>query len=147
MKMVIDISEEMYEEICPIEYSVYGLSSVKNKQLFYQLIYAIQNGTPLPEHHGDLIDRDELLTWSHKTDIRYCIYDEVVDVGDIKNAPTIVEGSENELVEKKPQKDTETYICDPEKNTECKKTHCQTLCFKTTEPRYRKTDEEESDNE
>lgn len=35
----------------------------------------------------------------------------------------------------------ETYICDPEKNTECKKTSCQTLCFETTDPRYRKEDE------
>lgn len=32
----------------------------------------------------------------------------------------------------------ETYICDPEKNTECKKTCCQTMCFETTDPRYRK---------
>jgi len=36
--------------------------------------------------------------------------------------------------------DPNTYICDPEKNTDCKKTHCQTLCFRTTDPRYRKED-------
>lgn len=34
----------------------------------------------------------------------------------------------------------ETYICDPEKNTECKKTCCQTMCFETTDPRYQKED-------
>lgn len=103
MKMVIDISEDMYKEICPIEYSVYVLSSVKNKQLFYQLIYAIQNGTPLPEHHGRLIDADKVLddivkqnpefvseTEKHKR------YARLVYFWKVKNAPTIVEGSESE---------------------------------------------------
>lgn len=35
-----------------------------------------------------------------------------------------------------------TYLCDPEKNTECKKTSCQTLCFEATDPRYRKENEQ-----
>jgi len=30
------------------------------------------------------------------------------------------------------------YICDPEKNTECKKTGCQTQCFSTFNPKYAK---------
>lgn len=153
MKMVIDISEELYKEICPIEY-IYGLSIVKNKQLFYQLIYAIQDGTPLPKGHGRLIDADKVLDDIEKKNPVFVSetekrkrYARLVYYWAVKNAPTIIERSENELVEKEPQKDTETYICDPEKNTECKKTHCQTLCFKTTEPRYRETDEEESDSE
>lgn len=50
------------------------------------LVYAIRNGTVLPEQYGDLIDRDELL----KSDVgkimgfREC---------DIRNAPTILEGT------------------------------------------------------
>lgn len=31
-----------------------------------------------------------------------------------------------------------TYICDPEKNKECKKTSCQTECFLTSNPKYAK---------
>lgn len=30
------------------------------------------------------------------------------------------------------------YLCDPEKNTECKKTICQTDCFHTTKIKCRK---------
>lgn len=30
------------------------------------------------------------------------------------------------------------YICDPEKNKECKKTLCQTDCFLTTKKEYEK---------
>lgn len=30
------------------------------------------------------------------------------------------------------------YICDPEKNTECKKTNCQKTCFSTLNPKYGK---------
>lgn len=29
------------------------------------------------------------------------------------------------------------YLCDPKKNTECKKTHCQDLCKHTTKKEYR----------
>ena len=29
------------------------------------------------------------------------------------------------------------YLCDPEKNTECEKTHCQYLCKHTTKKEYR----------
>lgn len=31
-----------------------------------------------------------------------------------------------------------TYVCDPEKNKECKKTGCQTNCFLTLNPEYAK---------
>lgn len=29
------------------------------------------------------------------------------------------------------------YKCDPEKNTKCKKTFCQTYCFLTTKPEFK----------
>lgn len=90
MKMMIDISEEMYKEYMNIQ-----LARGNGKGIVSMLLTVIKNGKPLPEHHGDLIDRDGLLTWSHKMDTMYCIYDEVVDVGDIKNATPIIEGSES----------------------------------------------------
>lgn len=44
----------------------------------------------LPDHHGDLIDRDELLKKTWDADTR-CGYVQVVDRFDIDNEPTIVE--------------------------------------------------------
>lgn len=87
MKLLIDIPEEEYE-----------LVRHENKSYRTELVLmnAIAAGTPLPEHHGDLIDRDELLFWSHEIDSMYCIYDEVVNADDIKNAPVIIKGSEKE---------------------------------------------------
>lgn len=35
-------------------------------------------------------------------------------------------------------KNLKTFICDPDKNTECQKTHCQTLCVWTTNYIYQK---------
>ena len=43
-----------------------------------------------------------------------------------------------EAMAEKLTKPTQTYICDPEKNTECKKTNCQTLCFETTHKEFSK---------
>jgi len=56
---------------------------------------AIKNGTPLPEHHGRLIDADELL--DKKQD-----YGEgqstliLIDPYYVRKAPTIIEGSDSE---------------------------------------------------
>lgn len=87
MKRIVDIPDELIKKVK--DHCVYPYDVDK-------ICEAILDGTPLPEHHADLIDRDELLTWSHKMDTMYCIYDEVVDVGDIKNAPTIIERSDSE---------------------------------------------------
>lgn len=89
MKIVIDIPKKTYNEIKERTIITCGEIFAKN------LVRRIRNGIPLPAHHGDLIDRDKLLLWSHKMDTMYCIYDEVVDVGDIKNAPTVIEGSDS----------------------------------------------------
>lgn len=45
----------------------------------------------IPKGHGDLIDRKELLENKYEIDSMYCEYDEVVNVDDIKDAPTIIE--------------------------------------------------------
>ena len=88
MKIVIKLSDTL------MEYIVKGrdLSEEQNNEM----ALAIANGTPLPKGHGDLIDRNELLDESYQIDSMYCMYDEVVKVDDIKNAPTIIEGSDKE---------------------------------------------------
>ena len=78
MQIVIDIPEKIYNDI-------------KSKNEHGLIFNAVKNGTPLPKNHGDLIDRNELLNNSYEIDSIYCLYDIVVNVDDIKDAPTIIE--------------------------------------------------------
>ena len=85
MKIVIDIHEKDYQ-------------SMKNGHISFSLLNAIMNGTPLPEHHGDLIDRDELLIKSEWYGER-ATYSNPIPNGEtavpeevVLNAPTIIEG-------------------------------------------------------
>ena len=55
MKIVIDIDEETYKDIKKSK--IY--SSMRDVP--QESVLAIANGTPLPEHHGRLIDADETL--------------------------------------------------------------------------------------
>ena len=101
MKLVIDIDDNIYTRLFdngvddpddPIDDPI-DIAPVIHDKIAIET--AIRKGKPLPEHYGDLIDRDELLFWAHEIDSMYCIYDEVVDVDDIKNAPAIIEGSDS----------------------------------------------------
>ena len=56
MQIVIDIPKDRYDEIHSLKFVMYGLQSEENKQLFYRLINAVQDGTVLPEPHGELVD-------------------------------------------------------------------------------------------
>ncbi len=56
MKIVIDMPEDVYEEIM-----AHNRELRESGKSAYYLEGLIQNGTPLPEGHGDLIDRKELL--------------------------------------------------------------------------------------
>lgn len=90
MKILVDIPKKTFEEI-------QERSIITCGETFAQkLVKYIRNGKPLPKGHGDLIDRNELLDESYQIDSMYCMYDEVVNVNDIKNAPTIIEGSDSE---------------------------------------------------
>ena len=74
MKIVIDISDQKYKWI------------VENPQTYTgELNNAIRNGTPLPKHHGRLIDADKIMRVDH------IILESAID-----NAPTIIEGSDSE---------------------------------------------------
>lgn len=89
MKIVIDIPEIMYGAIK--EYGITFLSRDDKKTLRK----SIADGTPLPKHHGRLIDADEL-----KTSFPTC--DNSLDIkiasvrATINHAPTIIEGSDDE---------------------------------------------------
>lgn len=92
MKIVIKIDENVFTRLFDNGTEDYA---IVNDDLF-AIAKAIRNGTPLPKGHGDLIDRNELLDESYQIDSMYCEYDEVVNVDDIKDAPTIIEGSDKE---------------------------------------------------
>lgn len=79
MQIVIEIDEIVYE----------GCALLNRANEATVIEKAIANGTPLPEHHGRLIDADELLdtnidTFSQQTELK------------IKYAPTIIEGNDSE---------------------------------------------------
>ena len=90
MKIVIDIPEEMYKE-----YVYVNLGRGNGKTITDNLLKAIKNGTPLPKHHGRLIDAD----WVKNTLDIYVINEyngQFIRRNDIDSIPTIIEGSESE---------------------------------------------------
>ena len=93
MKIVIDINEHIYEQIMA-DSEVYVLDNEVDRILIENAIY---NGTPLPKHHGRLIDADRLTRaeiiplWYHLPN-----GDIACPKVDIDHAPTIIEGSDSE---------------------------------------------------
>lgn len=98
MKIVIDINEHIYEQIMA-DSEVYVLDNEADRILIENAIY---NSTPLPEHHGRLIDADTLeeKVEKHRNMLKISEYDRelVLHYTDIEIAPTIIEaeGSESE---------------------------------------------------
>lgn len=78
MKIVIEINNDLYNEILSRKYSKTRLEK------------AVANGTPLPKHHGRLIDADvlkhELIDKEWITDYDGDGLEDIVD-----EAPTIIE--------------------------------------------------------
>lgn len=95
MEIVIEIPEKVYNALTHTEFDANLVVDEMRK--------AIANGTPLPEHHGRLIDGDKVLDEIEKqypasvseTDKRKR-YARLVYYWAVKNAPTIIEGSERE---------------------------------------------------
>ncbi len=79
MQIVIEIDDDMYKSVANNDAYVLGDAD------WILLENAIANGTPLPEHHGRLIDADKIMRVDH-----------IVLESAIDNAPTIIEGSESE---------------------------------------------------
>ena len=83
MKIVIKLHEKDFE-------------SIKKGYLpFGAIADAIRNGTPLPKHHGRLVDAD----WVKNTLDIYVLNEyggQFIRRNDIDSVPTIIEGSESE---------------------------------------------------
>ena len=75
MQIVIDIDDDMYKSV--IDNDAYVLGDVD----WILLENAIANGTPLSEHHGRLIDLNDLYDFDRRK---------------VEYAPTIIEGSDAE---------------------------------------------------
>lgn len=89
MKIVIDIDEYLYKTIKTLGLVVEDGDAVAVSE-------AIANGIPLPEHHGDLKDTDEIIEKIRKlpsAGIRRFINAESV-FKTILDAPTIIEAEE-----------------------------------------------------
>ena len=94
MKIVIDIPSRTYERI------------LSNKYDYGDMNIIIQNGTPLPKHHGRLADVDEIIKYFHEkvfikdaNPFNKFFYKDVPAskvVQAIKEAPTIIERSVSE---------------------------------------------------
>ena len=95
MKIVIDIDDNLYTRLFFFFFDDYDYA--------VDMATAIRKGTPLPEHHGRLIDADKVLDDIEKkypasvSEIEKCKkYARLVYYWAVKNAPTIIEGSEKE---------------------------------------------------
>ena len=89
MEIVIKIPKKKYNEIKERTIVTCGETFAKD------LVRRIRNGTPLPEHHGRLIDAD----WIKNTLDIYVINEyngQFIRRSDIDTIPTIIEGSESE---------------------------------------------------
>ena len=90
MKLVVDIPDGQYDLILKSDKGVYSVFVSKEC-----MMYAIKNGTPLPEHYGDLIDRNELLkkeVWGSFGEIGEdapCVFK-----AHIEDAPAIIKATE-----------------------------------------------------
>lgn len=89
MRVVIDISEDDFGCI----YDRYADGEMPDERsLTETTMYAIANGTALPKGHGELIDRQKLLseTYTMVEEDSLREYD-ILFSSDVENAPTVIE--------------------------------------------------------
>ncbi len=89
MKIVIKIQDKLYDLIKHYERSL-EIIEEEYDTLEITLMRAIINGTPLPEHHGDLIDRSEI-------SIPYDICDGDEAMGYVNEVSAIVEADKEKM--------------------------------------------------
>ena len=85
MKIVIDIDEKLYERIKYLE--------PKADTMLDRLMQSVKNGTPLPEHHGRLIDESQIRHIVCHTERE--LYGDKIRYIKVTDAPTIIEGSDS----------------------------------------------------
>lgn len=95
MKIVIDIPNRYYEMLKDFNFEIIA-DRCNYKTIQVQVINAIKDGKPLPEHHGRLIDADALEYEPYLMIKGNGMYEKVKGYFNIDNAPTIIEGSESE---------------------------------------------------
>lgn len=88
MKIVIDIDDDMYKSVANND--AYVLGDVD----WILLENAIANGTPLPEHHGRIIDESKIRNIECRTEPQ--LYGDRIYYVKTTDAPTIIEGSDSE---------------------------------------------------
>lgn len=93
IELVIKIPEEMYEALRKT-YVITGGQRMNGKTLMSVIYNAVGSGTPIPKGHGDLIDRNEILT------VTDCMEDGTercyVPYVHIEEAKTIIEAESEE---------------------------------------------------
>jgi len=91
MQIVIDIDDDMYKSVANND--AYVLGDVD----WILLENAIANGTPLPEHHGRLIDADAFQQYCFNKNFDKRLSDEGLAIINfyLTFQPTIIEGSES----------------------------------------------------
>lgn len=94
MKIVIDIDENVFTRLFDNGTEDY---EIVNDDLF-AIAKSIRNGTPLPEHHGRLIDADAIKythTIARSLDDGHNWNELCVTKDELYDAPTIIEGSDS----------------------------------------------------
>lgn len=89
MEIVIDIDDNLYTRLFD--------NGVDNYDDAVDMAKAIRKGTPLPEHHGRLIDADSMKTMKNIQSANFNAV-ELIRLW-IDNQPTIIEGSDNNAKE------------------------------------------------
>lgn len=85
MQIVIDIDENVYTRLFD--------NGGDDESDIAKVCTAVRGGTPLPEHHGRLIDTDNIALIDEEF---YVPSDYYVAKSAINDAPTIIEGSDSE---------------------------------------------------
>ena len=80
MKIVIDMSEELYKNVVDRTQSGYVGSDVW---------IAVANGIPLPKGHGRLIEADALIQHTYSAVVDG-VETDIIEVSDVDNAPTVI---------------------------------------------------------
>lgn len=85
MKLIVEAPKGMLDELRTCKFPI---------QDAYRLCEIIENGTPLPEGHGRLIDADALKKKAVMCPTVGNAETLLLDISDVENAPTIIEADE-----------------------------------------------------
>ena len=109
MEIVIKIPDKVYKFVqntsfVENENILFKQTSNERQQtlFLFNILDAIKNGTPLPEHHGNLIDVNVLKNNIHYVPLApifqgdYVTYRNVIFADILDMLPTIIEGSDSE---------------------------------------------------